>query len=159
MATVVVPGGGKCRRYRENKQGSEENLLHAKNVAPTCMRGREDVQAVFDVLHQERKQGAIEQNAIFAIHRKRAYHESRLEVSIRMPYDLPLPDSLKPWKVKIFDNELLFEEPHVTIIFKTTRWRFSLRGRRFLDPQPDPNDVRHEVLAKIDEEFQNLCNE
>jgi hypothetical protein len=36
---------------------------------------------------------------------------------IKMPYDLPLPDNFKPWKVKIFDNELL-EEPHVTIIFK-----------------------------------------
>jgi hypothetical protein len=36
-----------------------------------------------------------------------------------MPYELRLPNALKRWKVKIFDNELLFEEPHVTIVFKT----------------------------------------
>jgi hypothetical protein len=34
-----------------------------------------------------------------------------------MPYELRLPDALKPWKVKIRDNERL-EEPQFTVIFK-----------------------------------------
>lgn len=76
-----------------------------------------------------------------------------------MPYDLPLPSSLKPWKVKIFDNELLFEEPHVTIIFKMTRWRFSLRSKRFLDAQPYPKDVPDGILAEVEAKFGILCSE
>jgi hypothetical protein len=77
---------------------------------------------------------------------------------ITMPYDLPLPDNFKPWKVKIFDNELL-EEPHVTIIFKMTRWRFSLRSKKFLDKQPDPGDVRNGISEEIEAHFEILCRE
>lgn len=77
----------------------------------------------------------------------------------RMPFELPLPDSCKPWKVKIFDNELLCEEPHVTIVFKTTRWRYSLRSRKMLDKQPDPKDVGNEILAEIRAKHDVLCRE
>jgi hypothetical protein len=73
-----------------------------------------------------------------------------------MPYELPLPDNCRPWKVKIFDNELLCEEPHVTIIFKTTRWRFSLRSQKFLDPQPYPGDVRVEIVKEIEAHLEVL---
>lgn len=76
-----------------------------------------------------------------------------------MPYDLPLPGSWKPWKVKIYDNELLCEEPHVTIVFKTTRWRYSLRSRTFLDSEPDPKDVRDGIVRAIEAQFETLCKE
>lgn len=76
-----------------------------------------------------------------------------------MPYELLLPNALKPWKVKIFDNELLFEEPHVTIIFKSTCWRFSLRSRSFLDKNPEPSEVPSRVVAHIEAKLETLCNE
>jgi len=70
-----------------------------------------------------------------------------------MPYELPLPAALNPWKVKILDNELLYEEPHVTIRFKAKHWRFSLRSKQFLDKSPSPDQVPAglitEVLAKL----------
>ncbi|MGB8889261.1 MAG: hypothetical protein WCC87_21220 [Candidatus Korobacteraceae bacterium] len=42
-----------------------------------------------------------------------------------MPYELELPARIKQqhWKVKIFDKETLYEEPHVTILFKLKKWR------------------------------------
>jgi hypothetical protein len=77
-----------------------------------------------------------------------------------MPYDLPLPAKLKKlWKVKIQDKELLYEEPHVTIWRKETRWRFGLRRRDFLDPRPDPGDVPYEIRRLIDENFDELCRQ
>lgn len=76
-----------------------------------------------------------------------------------MPYELAIPKALKPWKVKIFDNELLCEEPHVTIIFKMTRWRLSLRSGNFLDQQPDPKDVRQEVREEIERNWEVLRGE
>jgi hypothetical protein len=76
-----------------------------------------------------------------------------------MPYELLLPNALRPWKVKIFDNELLFEEPHVTIIFKSTRWRFSLRSRNFLDKSPEPSQVPSRVVAQIEANLETLCDE
>ena len=78
---------------------------------------------------------------------------------VGMPYNLPLPGSWKPWKVKIFDNELLCEEPHVTIVFKTTRWRFSVRSKTFLDKEPDPNNLREGIVAEIEAQFEMLCRE
>ena len=66
-----------------------------------------------------------------------------------MPYELPLPAALNPWKVKILDNELLFEEPHVTIRFKTKHWRVSLRSGMFLDTSPNPSEVSPAVVAAV----------
>lgn len=59
-----------------------------------------------------------------------------------MPFTLPLPAewSDQEWKVKIFGDERN-EEPHVTIIRKTQRWRVSLRTGEFLDRTPPPRDV------------------
>lgn len=67
-----------------------------------------------------------------------------------MPYQLELPSGLdRRWKVKIFDNELLIEEPHVTVIFKTDRWRVSLRTGEFLDEKPVPDKIPGEVFAQV----------
>lgn len=75
-----------------------------------------------------------------------------------MPYDLRLPKKLKDlWKVKIQDKELLYEEPHVTIWKKATRWRWGLRSRSILDPQPDPGEVSKEILDLIEENYSELC--
>jgi len=72
-------------------------------------------------------------------------------------YQLPLPLKLKRhgWKVKIADKERL-EEPHVTILWKTNRWRWSLRERRFMDATPDPADVPSEVLAELAANYEKL---
>jgi hypothetical protein len=66
-----------------------------------------------------------------------------------MPYELPLPAALTRWKVKILENELLFEEPHVTIRFKTRHWRVSLRSGMFLDETPNPSGVPSAVVAAV----------
>jgi hypothetical protein len=76
-----------------------------------------------------------------------------------MPYELPLPKALKPWKVKIFDNELLIEEPHVTIIFKMERWRLGLRTKRFLDDKPKPGNVPKLIMTLVTEKLETLCQE
>jgi hypothetical protein len=77
-----------------------------------------------------------------------------------MPYDLRLPKKFnKLWKVKIQDKELLYEEPHVTIWRKGTKWRFGLRSRKFLDPQPDPGDVPEEIRKLIDDKHAKLCRQ
>jgi hypothetical protein len=76
-----------------------------------------------------------------------------------MPYELPLPNALKRWKVKILDNELLFEEPHVTIVFKTELWRFGLRSRTFLDENPKPDKVPKELMAQVTANFETLRDE
>ena len=74
----------------------------------------------------------------------------------RMPYELPLPAALNPWKVKILDNELLFEEPHVTIRFKAKHWRVSLRSGLFLDETPNPSDVSPAVVAAVQSKLEIL---
>ena len=77
-----------------------------------------------------------------------------------MPYDLWLPKRLKKlWKVKIQDKELLYEEPHVTIWRKDTKWRYGLRSRVFLDPQPNPGDVPNEIRDLIDGNYDELCRQ
>ena len=77
-----------------------------------------------------------------------------------MPYDLPLPKSLRRlWKAKIQDKEALYEEPHLTIWRRGTKWRYSLRRRVFLDPQPDPGEVPAELLSVIDKSFDELCRQ
>jgi hypothetical protein len=74
-----------------------------------------------------------------------------------MPYELRLPNALKRWKVKILDNELLFEEPHVTIVFKTELWRFGLRSRTFLDDSPKSDKVPKELMKEVMTNFKTLC--
>jgi hypothetical protein len=76
-----------------------------------------------------------------------------------MPCDLPLPGSWKPWKVTIFDNELLCEEPHVTIVFKARRWPYSLPRKTFPDKEPDPRKVREGIVAEIEAQFEKLREE
>jgi hypothetical protein len=73
-----------------------------------------------------------------------------------MPYELPLPTALNQWKVKILDNELLYEEPHVTIRFKTEHWRFSLRSRQFLDKNPSPGQVPKELMTEVQAKIADL---
>jgi len=77
-----------------------------------------------------------------------------------MPYNLQLPKKLrKLWKVKIQDREALYEEPHVTIWRKDQKWRYSLRNRRFLDPQPDPSEVPDEIAELIEAQIEELTRQ
>jgi hypothetical protein len=77
-----------------------------------------------------------------------------------MPYSLQLPMKLrKLWKVKIQDREALYEEPHVTIWRKDQKWRYSLRNRRFLDPQPDPSEVPDEIVELIEAQIEELTRQ
>jgi hypothetical protein len=78
-----------------------------------------------------------------------------------MPYELELPRRIKQghWKVKIFDKETLYEEPHVTILFKAKKWRWGLRGRDFIDESPDPSDVPQQVLDAIKAGYDELCGQ
>jgi hypothetical protein len=73
-----------------------------------------------------------------------------------MPYKLPLPNALKRWKVKILDNELLFEEPHATIVCKEELWRYGLRRRDFLDDEPNPDRVPKQLMAEITAKYETL---
>lgn len=77
-----------------------------------------------------------------------------------MPFDMRLPKKLrKLWKVKIQDREALYEEPHVTIWRKDQRWRYSIRNRCFLDPQPDPSEVPNEIVQLIDQQIDDLSQQ
>jgi hypothetical protein len=62
--------------------------------------------------------------------------------------NLPEPWATRGWKVKIRDRERL-EPPHVTILRRTRAWRFDLRSERFLDKEPDPNEVPKEVVGEV----------
>lgn len=61
--------------------------------------------------------------------------------------------------MKILDNELPFEEPHVTIVFKKELWRFGLRRQTFLDQDPEPGKVPQEVMDVIWANFNTLCDQ
>jgi hypothetical protein len=61
--------------------------------------------------------------------------------------------------VKIQDREALYEEPHVTIWRKDQKWRYSLRNRRFLDPQPDPSGVPGEIVELIEAQIEELTRQ
>jgi hypothetical protein len=77
-----------------------------------------------------------------------------------MPYDLPLPKKHKSlWKVKIQDEEALYEEPHVTIWRREIKWRYGLRRHAFLDPQPDPGEVLEDILDAIEENYDELVRQ
>ncbi len=77
-----------------------------------------------------------------------------------MPFklDLPEPWASRGWKVRIYDRERL-EPPHVTILRKTSAWRFGLRSEGFLDKDPDPGEVPPEVLAEIRLNLERLRKE
>lgn len=77
-----------------------------------------------------------------------------------MPFEIFLPPKLKNqgWRIKISDKEMQ-EEPHVTIIHRTRRWRVSLITGEFLDKAPAPKDVPGEITARIEEEFETLQKE
>jgi hypothetical protein len=55
---------------------------------------------------------------------------------------IPIASSLSAqgWKVKVRQHERL-EEPHVSVMRKTSTWRWGLRSQDFLDVVPDPRDV------------------
>jgi hypothetical protein len=67
-----------------------------------------------------------------------------------MAFSLSLPAALvaQGWKAKIRDRERT-EPPHVTVLQKTRAWRVDLRTGRFLDKEPDPNDVPKELLNEL----------
>ncbi|HEX4056410.1 MAG TPA: hypothetical protein VHX86_19285 [Tepidisphaeraceae bacterium] len=92
---------------------------------------------------------------------KRAYNALTREWrEISMPFDLPLPKKLRSlWKVKVQDKEALYEEPHVTIWRKASKWRYSLRSRAFLDKKPDPGEIPKEVMDLIHENFDELIRQ
>ena len=61
---------------------------------------------------------------------------------------LPEPWANRGWKAKIRDRERL-EPPHVTVLYKTSAWRFDLRTEAFLDKEPSPKDVPDEVIGAV----------
>lgn len=67
-----------------------------------------------------------------------------------MPFALTLPEpwASRGWKAKIRDRERL-EPPHVTVLYKTSAWRFDLRTEAFLDKEPSPKDVPEEVIGAV----------
>jgi hypothetical protein len=67
-----------------------------------------------------------------------------------MPFALNLPEpwANRGWKAKIRDREGL-EPPHVTVLYKTSAWRFDLRTEAFLDKEPSPKDVPEEVIGAV----------
>ena len=77
-----------------------------------------------------------------------------------MPYDLELPQPFNQhWKVKILDKETLYEEPHVTVLFKEMKWRYGLRSREFLDRRPSPSKIPGDVLNAINAGYEELCRQ
>src|SRR5947209_3485212 len=76
-----------------------------------------------------------------------------------MAFELDLSRKLAKagWKVKIRDKERL-EEPHFTIIRKTSSWRVGLRSGDFLD-QGTWKDFPDELCATIKDNWQRLCTE
>lgn len=62
--------------------------------------------------------------------------------------NLPEPWAYRGWKVKIRDRERL-EPPHVTILHKTRAWRIDLRSEKFLDKEPNAEEVPKAVVAEV----------
>lgn len=67
-----------------------------------------------------------------------------------MPFDLPLPASLRKarWKVKIREKETR-EPPHLTILRDTRAWRINLRTGGFMDDEPSPSDLPAALLDHV----------
>jgi hypothetical protein len=75
-----------------------------------------------------------------------------------MPFDLPLPKTLKAegWKAKIREKERV-EPPHVTIMHKADEWRLGLRDKQLLVPPGGRiKDIDPEVMRIIDENWEQL---
>jgi hypothetical protein len=77
-----------------------------------------------------------------------------------MPYELPLPVSLKRarWKVKIQEKEIR-EPPHVSILRGTSKWGIDLRTGEFMDRTPKPSEVPKEILDEIEANWDGICQE
>lgn len=77
-----------------------------------------------------------------------------------MPYELDIDDDLasQGWKVKIRDKERC-EEPHVTIIRRTSTWRLGLRDLQFLDSDPPAREVPRELMDEIESRLADLRRE
>ena len=77
-----------------------------------------------------------------------------------MPYSHPMPEpyNSQGWRVKIQDKERL-EDPHVTIIFKRSRWRYNLRSMGFMDKRPDGAEVPEGIVAEIAKERDRFVEE
>lgn len=76
-----------------------------------------------------------------------------------MAYSMTLPPGVpKDWKVKIRDRERL-EPPHVTVINGRRAWRFNLRAVRWMDDDPDPNDVPQSIRDAIHANLDRLRSE
>jgi hypothetical protein len=74
-----------------------------------------------------------------------------------MAYSLALPSALKAqgWKVKIRDKERT-EPPHVSVLKKTSCWRYDLREGRFLDKKPPPSEVVKGIVECIENNIETL---
>ncbi len=74
-----------------------------------------------------------------------------------MVYSLKLPPQLaKQWAVKIRDRERV-EPPHVTILRGRRAWRQDLRTGKFMDEEPDPNEVPEDLLKEVKDNWDVLC--
>lgn len=78
-----------------------------------------------------------------------------------MQYELPLPDPLPNdgWKVKIFDREPAYEEPHITIVRRRKRWRISLREHGPMDKDPPYSDISDDVMDEVEANWDLLEKE
>ena len=67
-----------------------------------------------------------------------------------MAFDLWLSSGLADngWKAKIRDKERT-EDPHISVMFKTSVWRWSLRSQTFLDRSPKPSDVPTQLIEEL----------
>ena len=70
-------------------------------------------------------------------------------------FNVPQPHKSNGWKIKVRGREYV-EDPHISIIFKTTTWRFNIRDLKFMDISPDPSDIPDDVLEHI-KKLENLA--
>jgi len=75
---------------------------------------------------------------------RRIGHILSPEWQLRLP--VPDPWSQRGWKLKIRNRERN-EPPHVTLMFKTTYWRWGIRELSFRDSSPPPGDVPDEIVS------------
>jgi hypothetical protein len=55
-----------------------------------------------------------------------------------------------PWLASEDQDKERLEPPHVTVLFKTRKWRFGLRELDFFDAVPDPRDVPKEIVKQLE---------